>query len=471
LWDFVAGSISMKSIAQYAVLLVIIVGGVFGLTFLTQNTRTPIEKKAGGEADKSGPRSGMPLDILQIKAEWDADDPQYAAEFERGIRGHYDFWMRNLRDEPVNAALLTASCVCTEVQLGIVPPAEMAAWRKRNEDLAPANVALGLIGVPNLAGVLTNNGLGNKVKWTVLNRRDKDPSAPSVKVPPADPANGPQWALLRMGWDTKETKSMRLTADIQHSVGNLTEITHFEVPTLIVPPAMISTPTLNVGDLNFNERREVTLYVWSATRDHFSVTIEDLSHDPCIDAGPPRLLTPEERIAVTHALRANVQIPPTKMRCGYEVPITVYERRGSAQLDLGPLNRKLMLLADVGPEPTLVALQGMVRGAIDIGAGVDQDRVNLGAFPAKSPHEKTVIVTAKDANVQLRFKKANPDYLAVTLTESPGPIGFKQWRLRVEIDANKVSGLLPSDSAIYLETVATPPRAIRIPVIGNGTAR
>jgi hypothetical protein len=258
---------------------------------------------------------------------------------------------------------------------------------------------------------------------------------------------------------------------VQHRIGTQTEVTHFEVPTMIVPPAMISTPMLNAGDLNYNDRREVTLYCWSASRDHFSISIEDSSHDPCIEAGPPRLLTAEERISVARSLRANSQIPPTRMRCGYAVPVVVYERRGSAQLDLGPFNRRLVLHTDVGPEPTLIMLQGMVRGAIDIGEGTDQDRVNLGAFPASRPHDKTVIVTAKDANTQLRFRDAKPDYLGVTLTEYPGTVGFKQWKLHVEIDANKVSGLLPSDSAIYLETMATPPRAIRIPVIGNATAR
>jgi hypothetical protein len=201
------------------------------------------------------------------------------------------------------------------------------------------------------------------------------------------------------------------------------------------------------------------------------LTIEDLSHDPCIEAGPPRLLTPEERITVARVLRATGQVPPTKIRSGYAIPIVIYERRGNAQLDLGPFSRKLFLKTDAIPEPSIVTLQGMVRGTIDIGQGADIDRVNLGAFRADRPHDATVIVTAKEANTQLRFRDAKPSYLKVTLTEMPGALGFKQWKLHVDVDANTLSGILPSDSAIYLETVTNPPRAIRIPVIGNGTVR
>jgi len=460
----------MKSLLQSIAVLAVIVGAVFGLTFLTQNTRTPAEKPTEAVA-ATGSISGSPLRIAEKTAEWDKDDLQYAAEFERGTRGHYDFWAANPHPVPVNVALMTASCVCTEVQVGVIPPAEWAAWRKRNEDLAAINLAVGLMGAPNLCGALANNGLGGKVQWTTLHRRDRDAASPGANVPSADPASGPQLAIIRMNWDGKDPNAVRLTADVQHRVGTQAEFTHFEVRTMIVPPAMVSTAMLNFGELGFNERREVMLYCWSATRDQFSLTIEDLSHDPCIEAGPPRLLTPEERITVARTLRATGQVPPTKIRSGYAVPIVIYERRGNAQLDLGPFSRKLFLKTDAIPEPSIVTLQGMVRGTIDIGQGADIDRVNLGAFRADRPHDATVIVTAKEANTQLRFRDVKPSYLKVTLTEMPGPLGFKQWKLHVDVDANTVSGILPSDSAIYLETVTNPPRAIRIPVIGNGTVR
>lgn len=463
---------SMKSFVQYALVLGIIVGAVFGLTFLTQNTRSPIEKPVAPDPAKiSAELSGPPLRIPEKTAEWDKDDPLYAAEFERGTNGHYDFWVWNSHAEPVNVALLKATCVCSKIHVGVVPEEEMARWRQRTMELGGVNASLGLLGVPNLAAVLAYRDLSGKVKWTELDRRDKNASAASMNIPAAPSPDTPQMAIIRMAWEGKDVKAERLIADVQHRIGTTTDVTPFEVRAIIVPPTMLSTPIVFAGDLNFNARRESEIYCWSPTRDHFQVTIEDSSHDPCIEVGPPRLLNAAEREAVTRSLRATNQIPPTKMRCAYAIPIVVHERRDGSQLDLGPLNRKLVVRTDTSPDPTWVSLQGTVRGSIDVGEGNDQDRVNLGAFRSDRVHEKTVIVTAKDANIQLRFKKASPEYLNVTLTELTGPVGFRQWKLKVEIEPDRVSGVLPPDSAIYLETVSTPPRPIRVPVIGNGTIR
>jgi hypothetical protein len=457
----------MRSIVQVGLVLMVIAGGVFVLTFLNQNVPSPIEKPANSGRNEASLPSGPPLKISQKRAEWDSVDPQYAAEFERGNRGHYDFWVSNANAEPVQIVLQNKSCVCTELDIGVVSMPELSAWRR---DALPLSVGLNLVGAPNIASALVEASFLKKIAWTPLMPRDKDPTARGATVPAAG-QHGPQLAVVRLNWDGKEAKSQILTADIHHRLGEHSEAVRFEVPVMVVQPVMVSLPLVNVGELNFNDRREAIVVVWSATRDAFTLNVEDLSHDPCIEAGPPRLMTAEEKREATRQLRGAGLIPPTKMRTAYAVPVIVHERRGAAQLDLGPLNRRLRFTTDVMPDPALLSLQGLVRGNVEVGEGADQDRVNLGAFRADRPHEKTVMVTAKQPNLQLRVKSKNPDYLEVALTESPGPAGLRQWKLRVEVDANKVSGVLPSDSAVFLETVADPPRAIRIPVIGNGTMR
>src|SRR6478736_2655696 len=142
----------MKSLLQYGILIAVIIGAVFGLTFLMQNTSAPVEKNPASAGDATEEVSGSPLTVVEKVAVWDPEDPIYSAEFEKGSQGHYDFWVSNTHKTQVNVALLTASCVCTEVQLGIVPPAELAAWSQRTRDLVPANLAMGLLGVPSLAG-------------------------------------------------------------------------------------------------------------------------------------------------------------------------------------------------------------------------------------------------------------------------------------------------------------------------------
>lgn len=460
----------MKSTIQYGLLLALVVGAVFGLTFFRQNTRSPSEKPVA----VSGPSTssdGPPLFAPQKTAEWDRDDREYAAEIEKGGNGSYDFWVSNAHSEPVLVSLFSKSCVCTEVDVGIIPTSELAAWRQRTCDLAAVNLATNLVGAQNWTAALACDQLARKPLWSTIFARDRDPTAVSVTVPPADSATGPQLAVVRMKWDGREVKAQRLTAIVQHRLGTQFETTTLTVPVNIVPAVMVSAPGVNLGELNYNDRREQTLYCWSATRDRFALTIEEKSPHPCITVGPPRLLDAGERIDIAKGLRAAGLIGPTKMRCAYAVPVVVHERLGSAQLDLGPFVKRLVLRSDASADEAILFIQGMVRGNIEIGEDADRDRVNLGSFRADRPHEKDIEVRAKDADTQLRFKSATPDFLHVTLTETSGGSIYRHWKLHVEIDANLVSGFLPSTSAIYLETVANPPRAIRIPVVGNATGR
>ena len=81
-------------------------------------------------------------------------------------------------------------------------------------------------------------------------------------------------------------------------------------------------------------------------------------------------------------------------------------------LDLGPLNRRLLLRTDAIPEPSIsVRVKGTVRGVVDVGEGKEKDRINLGTFRADRGKDSTVMVSAREPDVQLRVKSASPDYL------------------------------------------------------------
>lgn len=461
----------MKSILQFALLLALIVAVIFGLTFFSQNTRSPVEKATGPGATVAQGPGGPPLRILQRSAEWDKADPQYAAEFEKGDRGHFDFWVSNVHLEPVTVSALTKSCVCNEVQIGIVPRDQWDDWRRRLRDLASVNLALAMLGAPNFTYALAFNGFGGKIEFSTMTPRDRDAATPGVTVPPADPVAGPQMAIVRMIWDGREIKAQTLTAEIQHRRGATTETVRFEVPVVVAPAVMMSSPAVVFGELNPNDRREQTLYCWSATRDNFPLTIEQRSPHPCIDVGPPRAMGPDERLEVARSLRAAGLIGPTKMRSAYAIPIVVHERRDGSQLDLGPLAKRYELHSPVMPEPAPFIVQGVVRGDIEIGEEADRDRVNLGSFRADRPHEKNIEIRAKSANLQLRVKNTSPEFLHATLKETSGGSIYRRWKLLVEVEPDKASGFLPGGSAVYLETVSDPPRAIRIPVVGNATVR
>ncbi len=453
----------MKSLTQAVVTVAVLIGGVFGLTYLTQFTRTPKERPADPA------QGGEPVYALRVPekvALWDADEPTYAAEYEKNVRGHYDFWVSNPNPKPVRIGVKFKSCTCTEVQLGTVPAAEWAVAQSRQAALA---TALNLLGAPNLAGLASTPALLPTIQWQPL-VYSGDPVPVGVEQPAADPKAGPQLSIIRLTWERKDIQPIRLSAEIQHQIGDSVDTTRFEVPVNIVPPIIAEPHMLHLNEMKYGEQRQVTLYVWSATRPELKFTVEESRHDPCFEIQPPRPLSDAEKKALPREFVKAGLIPAlSKMRCGYAVDIKVYENRGGHHLELGPLERKLVIKPEGIDGEGKVFVSGLVRGIITIGEAGDRDRIDLGNFRASSPTEKTVTLSAPDPNLKLQLVSHLPENLVVNLEESPASFGVKRWKLTVGVAPHTISGVLPSDSAVYLQTLTTPPRRIRIPVLGNAT--
>src|SRR6516225_4407805 len=103
--------------AQTALLLVILVGMVFGVTFVAMYNRQepaapakpPPDAGAGSSARLSFaalayPKQPVPPDPV--------DRQRVAGEF--GVTGHADFWFVNETDEDVRVGLYTKNCKCSE---------------------------------------------------------------------------------------------------------------------------------------------------------------------------------------------------------------------------------------------------------------------------------------------------------------------------------------------------------------------
>jgi hypothetical protein len=216
----------------------------------------------------------------------------------------------------------------------------------------------------------------------------------------------------------------------------------------------------------------VTLIVWSSVRPSINIKVEELLNDPCIEVEPPQPLNENELRELPRALMsAGLLSQPTRMLCGYAVKVKVFEHRGDKQLELGPLSRKLLVkLVDTGSEYDVgVMISGIVRGVVRVGDASDRDRVDLGTFRARNGHNKTVVLNSSDPGIGLQVVSRTPETLQVNLKEDSASFGQKRWKLEVGAPPNAFSGLMPSDSAIYLQTTTNPPRRIRIPVTGNAT--
>jgi hypothetical protein len=448
----------MTSSKQLALLLVVVVGGVGWFTFMSQYTRKPPEVKARNTASPAA--DGRPTEALHVPekiAQWDVADPLYHAEFETGSRGQYDFWVTNAHAKPVELKMLAKGCTCSEVQLGKLDPEAWSAWCRRVAGLAAVDAISSLLGGPAAASPLAFPGLPEKITWQTMEREQK------MQVPAADPRHGPQVAIVRLKWEAKEPRPQRLTASLEHRFGDLIEDTVFEVPIQIVYPMLVYPASLTVPDLNYNDVREIGFYCWSATRPDLDLNIEEVLHDPCIDIGKPRPLPPAELAE----LAAKINAPNMRVKCGYFVPVTVYERRGGHQLDLGPLTRKISIKGGKNAE-AVIMLSGWVRsGSLHIGDAADKDRIDLGSFPAKRGTTKNVRITSNDPDLRLQIESYPTDWMKVDLTEVQSSGGRKIWDLAIEVVPERSSGQMVGNNAVVLQTVSPQPRKIRLPIIGN----
>jgi hypothetical protein len=283
-------------------------------------------------------------------------------------------------------------------------------------------------------------------------------------VPARSAEAGPQLGVIRLKWETKDAQPRRLTATIEYRVDQVLEDYKFEVPIRGVMPLMTSTGSLLVGEMGYNEVRDTGFYCFSATRSGLSVKVDEANPDPCIEVSQPRPLSDQELAE----LPDKVSLAGMRLKCAFYVGIKVYERRGSDQLDLGPLNRNFRVRAAADAEQ-LVSLQGSVRsGSITIGEGGDRGRIDLGNFRADRLMEKSIVIASPEPDMKLKVVSHSPDALKVTLTERQSNSLPKRWDLSVAVEPRGLAGLLQSSSVI-LETAGAQPRKIRIPVTGNAT--
>jgi hypothetical protein len=454
----------MKTLLQTFVALVVLVGGIGVFSYMSQYARKAPAVKArlgrGLVPDDKTPT--ITLRVPERVAQWDMFDDSFAEAYEVGAKGHYDFWASNPNKKPVEVTLSQQGCTCQEVQLGIVPAAEVAKWNARKAQYASLDMVSNLFGLPDLAGAVAVVGLPELKQWESF--PPPKVGRKTYLVPAASEEAGPQLALIRLKWEAKDAQPKRLSATVEYRIESLLEDTNFEVPIRGVVPLMASTGTISLGELGYNEIRDTGFFCFSATRPDLNVKVEEATPDPCIEISPPRKLSNEELAE----LPQRASVAGLRMKCAFYIGVKVYERKGANQLDLGPLHRNIRVSAGSDVEQT-VALQGSVRsGTITVGDSGERGRIDLGNFKADRLMEKAVTISSPDPNMKLKLVSHSPDALKVTLTEVPSSSLPKRWELKVEIEPRGAAGLLQNGS-IVLQTIAEQPRKIRIPVSGNAT--
>jgi hypothetical protein len=398
------------------------------------------------------------LVIPDPKGTWDRDQPWYAREFEIKTEGNYDFWVANRRNETVTVVLRNKSCQCADVEMSVVDADKLDTMARNTATLSAATHLFGGAGFDPL-------GLNLLPVMEKIERKQMMPLEGSFKVPPADPRTGVRFAIVRLFFRAKEAGPVRLTAEI-HAAGadQIPVATRFELTYMISPPVLIYPRTVPFGDIKAGETRRQEFLVWSASRPKFPLEPPPAADNPCFEFSEPVPMTADEMA------KFNDRFPPTfpitRPLSGYKVMMTVHERKGDAQLDLGPINRKLKFNNATEFEAE-VDVTGTVRGDVVMaGEKGEVDKIQLGEFYSDQPAHKIVQVRTSNPGIKLKYVSVSPPELEVKLTEKAG-----FWLLRVDVPANSVVGTLPNGSHVLLETTGAQSRRVRLPLVGAGLIR
>lgn len=459
-----------NTLVRFGLPLAVIVVLVFGLTYISQNAPSvgnPKPAPVAAAKQHGGPALLVPFE----RASWAGNEPpdmpthaRYGKEMEPGAHGHYDFWIANIHDVPANVQLTNTSCKCAKVELAMIDPAAVSGLIARAG--LPVNAPLDRAAVEKLLEAAAQDAaMLNGLTWKPLVRLD-----PSTPIDKADPKTGLRLAVIRLDFHPPDPGNLLITATISSVGGGDGKVAQntFEVPVTIVPPVQAYPEVTNLGEMRAGEVKQAELYLWSATRDSFPLTLPDLPEDPTIVFSKPELLTGPAVVAELKRLRASRA--GTKPRTGYKVVLTVHESLNEKLLELGPLQRKLVF--NVGtPFEATCELKGTVRGDVRLidanGAGVD--RIKLGEFEADRGTAKSLTLQGFQPGMKYRVVSVHPEALKVELREKSA--GNMLWELKVEVPKSAIAGPLAYSSSVVLEILSEKGRRVRIPIEGNAMIR
>lgn len=462
----------MKRLLNTALFIVVVVTAVFLFAFITQFTRTGTTDLPEIRSISTQPaKVGTALDFALLPKGSSVLQVDTRIESEIGSEGHFDFWMSNAQDTPIELGVEQKSCNCADVRVALLTDDKLQANTPGRLTLRPwlAASALQLLGSAEPAGGFLAAVAGSHValdtvatgvEWQTLTRNLSE----GIAIP------AHSLALFRINWKASErgTVEQRLTIDLWQQPAAAERSYGPKVEALVnfVSPIHLSRTELELPDaLGPGEKRTVACRCWSSTRPEFSLKVTESSGDPCFECSVKPLSDAECREVET--------VLQTRCRSGYHIEVTVAESRQGHELDLGQFSRQLLLTTSATQKPPRVTVSGEVRGFLEVKA--PRGRLDFGEFQLERAHDAEVILTSDRPQVRLKIASVEPEQLARMVQASIAPDaeapGSNRWVLKAHIDARHAAGRFPGHGAIIVETIGDQPRRIRIPVTGQAVLR
>lgn len=413
--------------------LALFIAMIGGIAFVVQYTPSWRGKK--NSANRTGQLKEL-LEFQEKQSVWDAQDASYVKEFEPEAPGHYDYPFRNITGGAVQMGLLQTNCDCSSIEVFLLGEEELLAWEAAKKAGRPSD-------------------LQNPIALKVDQRK-------GIVVP----AN--TGGLVRVNWKSRKGVGEYLRLNVRlwaQPKGKATERSFVELETrsVLVAPVIFDKTELSVGTLAPGAAAEAQCTWWSSTRD--KVDFKAISDDPLVTWTITHFSRDE---CAKLEKRMRLDKINTRIKVAGQLKVKVLEEKGKQQLEQGVINRFAPLFLDEQPLALLPRLVGRVLGEVEVGNEKDKGKINLNSFSASKGTKQRVILRAEPGMV-LTVDSQKPSYLKVQIkANKEGSTAQKaSWVLEVEVPAGSHLGPFADDSAVILKTQATPPRYIRIPVVGS----
>ncbi len=466
--------IAQKQTALSVGALVALAGIVFVLSFALHHYGGRDERRRMPPADLPKLTFAMPVFPPE-------DEPSHL-QAEVKQPSFHDFWFENRNaNTEVTVGLLSKSCHCSQAELFLVPqdlaPPLLAHAAGRLAAAAPAGTVgdppQALTSLARLAGpaivqeVMTNGVLGEKLAALPLTTEDSH----SV------PAGAIGW--IRLHWTVDTPGDHRIGIQLWMEDREMEEPALLQARVRVVSP-LWAPPEIDVGPVDIGSLpRTLTVPFGSPTRSSLAVDVRLLREGQSAKADPFVLVGEPVRLSEAECRDLEGPFPGTHLRCGYRIGVQLLavSGDGTTPLEWGRFRRYLKLDAGEGAEH-LVALEGLVRGEVQVGDPKEEGVVALPPFPSGKGAEHVVVLQSDVPGMDLAVDTGRTaEFLEARLDKAEkAPSGRRTWRLTVKVLPNKVYGKFPRtddpllrDSAVYLRRMGGTPRSIRIPVSGTAT--
>jgi hypothetical protein len=415
-------------------LFIAMVGGIAFVVQYTPNWRS----KRTAKLPPPRPTQTEVIEFPQRVSVWDPDDKTYIKEFEQEKRGYFDYPFQNHTGKAAELGIFQPNCDCAGVEVFLLSSQELAAWKKAKKQGKTLEL---------------NNAITLKV-----DERN------GIEIP-ADSGG-----LMRIAWKSRKAVGEELRVNVRvwaQPKGKMAERTFVELETSsrLVAPVLFDQVELSLGAIAPGAVAEAQCTWWSATRS--KVELKAASDDPLVTWTVTPYSSSEcaELEKQLRKLKIN-----SRVQAAGRLSVKVQEQKGRQQLDQGPLNRPAPLLLDDQPLAIVPRLLGRVQGEVEVGIEKDHGKINLHNF-SSAKGKKLSMVLRSEPGTELALDSVKPSYLKVQIraNKAASTTQKKSWILEVEVPAGSHLGPFAEDSAVILKTQSTPPRYIRIPVLGSAT--